>query len=114
MRYDPLLETAEIKVADSYVTFSRKFKYLGSRISYNLRDDDDINARHAAASHSMGALTEYGATPTLTRTASISFSAQSLSIFFYGVARTGLYDNPYFVNSRFFSIEIFDGYSTSR
>ena len=33
--------------------FSQKIKYLGSRILYNLRDDDGINARLAAASQSM-------------------------------------------------------------
>jgi hypothetical protein len=65
MRYDSLPETAEIKVADGYVTFSRKFKYLGSRIPYNLRDDDDINARLAAASQSMGALKEIWHNPHL-------------------------------------------------
>ena len=36
-------------------TFPKKFKYLGSRITYNLCNDD-FNARLAAASQSMGAL----------------------------------------------------------
>ncbi len=65
VRYDSLPETAPINVADGYVTFSRKFKYLGSRISYSLRDDDDINARLAAASQSMGALKEVWRNPHL-------------------------------------------------
>ena len=65
MRYDSLPETAPVNVANRYVTFSRKFKYLGSRISYSLRDDDDINARLAAASQSMGALKEVWRNPHL-------------------------------------------------
>ena len=65
MRYDLLPETAEIKVADDYITFSQKLKYLGLRILYNLHDDDDINARLAAASQSMGALKEVWRNPHL-------------------------------------------------
>ena len=41
------------------------FKYLGSLISYNLRDDDDITARIAAANASMGALKELWRNPHL-------------------------------------------------
>jgi hypothetical protein len=58
VKYDSLPETAQIKIADGYVTFSWKLKYLGSQISYNLRDDNDINARLTAASQSRGALKE--------------------------------------------------------
>jgi hypothetical protein len=65
MRYDSLSETAPVNVADGYVTFSRKFKYLGLQISYSLRDDDNINARLAAASQSMGALKEVWRNPHL-------------------------------------------------
>jgi hypothetical protein len=43
-KYDALPETDQIIIVDGYVTFCRKFKYLGSRISYNLQDDDDIEA----------------------------------------------------------------------
>jgi len=48
-KYDALPETKPIPVADGHVTFCRTFKYLGSRISYNLRDDADIEVRLAAA-----------------------------------------------------------------
>ena len=41
------------------------FKYLGSLISYNLRDDNDITARIAAANASMGALKELWRNPHL-------------------------------------------------
>ena len=56
--YDKLDETREIDVEDGYVTFTRLFRYLGSMISFNLRDNEDITARVAAATASMGALKE--------------------------------------------------------
>jgi hypothetical protein len=43
-KYDALPETDQIIIADGYVTFCCKFKYLGSRISYNLQDDNGIEA----------------------------------------------------------------------
>ena len=56
--YGELEETRPITVADGHVTFTRHFKYLGSHISYNLRNDYDIESRLTvtAASQSMGAL----------------------------------------------------------
>jgi hypothetical protein len=48
---------------DGYVTFCHKFKYLGSRISYNLRDDNNIEAQLAAANQSMGTLKEVWRNP---------------------------------------------------
>jgi len=63
--YDTLPETERINVADGYVTFCRTLKYLGSRISYNLRDDNDIDARLSAANRSMGALKEIWRNPHL-------------------------------------------------
>ncbi len=56
--YDKLDETRDIDVKDGYVTFTRSFRYLGSMISYNLRDDEDITIQVAAATASMGALKE--------------------------------------------------------
>jgi hypothetical protein len=43
-KYDALAETDTINIADGYATFCRKFKHLESCISYNLQDDDDIEA----------------------------------------------------------------------
>jgi hypothetical protein len=63
--YDRLDETKNFSVADGFVSFTRTFKYLGSFISYNLRDDDDITARIAAANASMGALKELWRNPHL-------------------------------------------------
>jgi hypothetical protein len=34
----------EIAVKDGYVTFTQSFQYLGSLISYNLHDNEDITA----------------------------------------------------------------------
>ena len=56
--YDKLDETKDIAVNNGYVTFTWLFKYLGSLISYNLRDDEYGTARVAAANASMGALKE--------------------------------------------------------
>jgi hypothetical protein len=44
VKYDELPETDRINIADGYVTFCWTFKYLGSCISYNLHDDDDVEA----------------------------------------------------------------------
>ena len=63
--YDKLDETQNFPVADGFVSFTRTFKYLGSLISYNLRDDDDITSRLAAANASMGALKEVWRNPHL-------------------------------------------------
>jgi hypothetical protein len=38
-------EEALFTVADGYITFTRKFKYLGSWITHDLRDDTGINVR---------------------------------------------------------------------
>ena len=56
--YDKLDETKGIYVEDGYVTFTQLFRYRGSVISYNLRNDEDITARVAAATASMGVLKE--------------------------------------------------------
>jgi hypothetical protein len=63
--YDGLDETKDIEVGNGYITFSRSFKYLGSTISYNLRDNDDVTARIAAANASMSALKDVWRNPHL-------------------------------------------------
>jgi hypothetical protein len=63
--YDKLDETQDFPVADGVVSFTRTFRYLGSLISYNLRDNDDITSRLAAANASMGALKEVWRNPHL-------------------------------------------------
>ncbi len=63
-KYDALAETDKIYIADGYITFCQN-EYLGSRISYNLQDDDDIKAQLAAVNQSMGALKEVWRNPHL-------------------------------------------------
>ena len=55
--YNNLPETRLVIVKDGFVTFFRHFKYLGSWISFSLREDHDIMKRIAAANASMGAMT---------------------------------------------------------
>ena len=54
--YDNLEETQLIQVADGHVSLCRHFKYLQLFISYNLKDDYDVEKQISAASKSMGAL----------------------------------------------------------
>ena len=58
-QYDNSPDTAIIKFEEGNVTFTSHFKYLGSYISYNLRDDHDVESRMAAASASTGSLSSY-------------------------------------------------------
>jgi hypothetical protein len=63
--YDKLDETQNFPVTDGFVSFTRTFRYHGSLISYNLRDDDNITSRLAAANTSMGRLKEVWRNPHL-------------------------------------------------
>jgi hypothetical protein len=63
--YDKLNETQNFPVADRFVSFTRTFRYLGSLICYNLRNDEDITAQLAAANASMGRLKEVWCNPHL-------------------------------------------------
>jgi hypothetical protein len=42
--YDKLDKTKDIAVENGYVTFMQSFWYLGSLISYNLCDNDNVTA----------------------------------------------------------------------
>jgi len=85
IKYDALPETQQFDVADGCVTFCRTFKYLGSRISYNLRDDADIEARLAAANQSMGALKEVWRNPHLdTYSKYLLFRAIPMNLLLWG------------------------------
>jgi hypothetical protein len=54
--YDSDPETANFDVIEGFVSYTKHFKYLGSMISYSLRDDLDIQRRIDAAGKAMGAL----------------------------------------------------------
>ena len=58
-QYDNLPDTAIVNFKEGNATFTRHFNYLGSYISYNLRDDHDVDRRIAATSASMGGLSSY-------------------------------------------------------
>ncbi|EJK66850.1 hypothetical protein THAOC_12184 [Thalassiosira oceanica] len=55
-RYFSLDQTQPIAVKDGFVTFTMHFKYLGSFISYNIREDFDIDLCIKKAGQAMGAL----------------------------------------------------------
>ena len=57
--YENSSETDRIIIGDVFVNFTKHFKYLGSYISYHMRDDYDIEKRIAAGSKAMGALSNY-------------------------------------------------------
>ena len=40
--YDNSSETDRITIGDGFVDFTKHFKYLGSYVSYHMRDDYDI------------------------------------------------------------------------
>ena len=63
--YNNLDETQDIPVANGYVSFTQTFGYLGSLISYNLHNDNDITSQLAAANASMGKLKEIWRNPHL-------------------------------------------------
>ena len=63
--YNRLDKTQSFPVADSFVSFTRTFWYLGSLISYNLRDNNAIAARLAAANASMGRMNKVWRNPHL-------------------------------------------------
>ena len=56
--YDNLPETRLVIVKDGFVTFCRHFKYIGSLISFSLREDHDIMKRISATNASMGAMSK--------------------------------------------------------
>ena len=87
MRYT-LDETKDIQVADGFVSYTKHFKYLGSYISYNLRDDYDIDARLAAASASE-LKRKFGTVHIWIYTTNIYSSVPYQSTYFSGDVRLG-------------------------
>jgi len=57
--YDACELTNEVLLNGGRITSAKRFKYLGKIMTYNLRDDDAIDARIAAASKAMGALKHF-------------------------------------------------------
>ena len=61
--YDNHAETQRATVDDGYVAFTKHFCYLGSLISYNLKDDFDISTRIKKANQNMGMLSNIWSCP---------------------------------------------------
>ena len=59
IEYNCLDETRLIIVTDSFISFCTHFKYLGSWLSFSLRDDYDVGRRIGMANTSMGALAHF-------------------------------------------------------
>ena len=57
--YESSPETVEVLMIDGFVSYCSHFKYLGTWISYTLRDDYDISMRIANSTKAMGALGEF-------------------------------------------------------
>ena len=57
--YIVIIETKQISVANGHVTFFPHFNYLGSWISFSLRDDHDVAKIIASANSSMGAMADF-------------------------------------------------------
>ena len=81
---DDLPETQPIQVADGFVTFTKHFKYLGSYISYNLRDDYDIQNRVLNASKAMGALKNFWDNPHVDLYSKFLIRAIPLNLLLWG------------------------------
>ncbi|EJK69977.1 hypothetical protein THAOC_08706 [Thalassiosira oceanica] len=85
-RYFSLDQTQPIAVKDGFVTFTMHFKYLSSFISYNLRDDFDIDLRIKKAGQAMGALKHFfnNQAPYLHKAIPLNY--------YYGDARPGHFE----------------------
>ena len=57
--YIALTETKQVAVANGNVTFCPHFKYLGSWISFSLRENHDMAKRIASVNASMGAMASF-------------------------------------------------------
>ena len=95
-RYFGFDETKPIAVKDGFVTFTMHFKYLGSFISYNLRDDFDIDTRIKKAGMAMGALRHFFNNKHVdTYTKHLIFKAIPLNLLLWGCEAWSLREEHY-------------------
>ena len=95
-RYFGLDETKPFAVKDGFVTFTMHFKYLGSFISYNLRDDFDIDTRIKKAGMAMGALKHFFNNKHVdTYTKHLIFKAIPLNLLLWGCEAWTLREEHY-------------------
>ncbi|EJK69164.1 hypothetical protein THAOC_09610, partial [Thalassiosira oceanica] len=96
IRYFSLDQTQPIAVKDGFVTFTMHFKYLGSFISYNLRDDFDIDLRIKKADMAMGALKHFFNNEHVdTYTKHLIFKAIPLNLLLWGCETWSLREDHY-------------------
>jgi len=96
IRYFSLDQTQPIAVKDGFVTFTMHFKYLGSFISYNLRDDFDIDLRIKKAGMAMGALKHFFNNEHVdTYTKHLIFKAIPLNLLLWGCETWSLREDHY-------------------
>ena len=78
-------ETDDVEVLGGRVTYCLHFKYLGSFLSYNLRDDYDISNRILQANKSFGAMKEFYGRPEVTlRSKKLFFRAVQINLLLWG------------------------------
>ena len=78
-------ETANFDVIEGFVSYTKHFKYLGSMISYSLRDDLDIQRRIDAAGKAMGALNGFFKRPQVNiYTKQLIFMAIAINFLLWG------------------------------
>ena len=71
------------------ITFTRKFKYLGSYILYSLKYDYDIEHRISQASSAMGTINSFWFDNTVGNFQNTYFFVQLPATYFCGDARVG-------------------------
>ena len=68
-----------------FVSYTQIFTYLGSRICYNLRDDQDIDARINKATRNFGAMLEFDRMPQVSAEAKYRiFMATQINLLLWG------------------------------
>ncbi|EJK48921.1 hypothetical protein THAOC_32244 [Thalassiosira oceanica] len=95
--YFSIDQTQPIAVKDGFVTVTMHFKYLGSFISYNLRDDFDIvDLRIKKAGQAMGALKHFFNNKHVdTYTKHLIFKAIPLNLLLWGCETWSLREDHY-------------------
>ena len=89
--YEECAETNEVPMAGGFVSYCCHFKYLGSWMSYNLRDDYDINMRIESASKSFAVLRSFFNRPEVSiHSKYLIFMAIQINLLLWGCASWAL------------------------
>ena len=83
--YNESSETDDVIMNGGHLTYCAHFKYLGSYMSFNLRDDFDINSRISSANKSFGSMKIfYGRPEVNTRSKAMFFRAIQINLLLWG------------------------------